>query len=144
VYDAAGAIVEGNPDLDLRTPAAIRRVLIGADDFERVFPEASGVAPVPFDQEHQPTEPAQHEPFASPAPAQRKRTAAKGEKVRESFQRLFPNGVPAPKDLPNPYLIQRVRKDLENEKYTVPFGDDVILREAGRKAKRSRSKTSST
>jgi hypothetical protein len=48
-----------------------------------------------------------------------------------------PDGVPPQKDLPNPELIRRVRSYLKEHDYNVPFQDDVILREAGRKSKRS-------
>jgi hypothetical protein len=79
-------------------------------------------------------------------PAQRKqKTAPKGENVRDSLKRLFsPDGVAPPqvppqKDLPNKDLIRLVRDNLKD--CPVSFGDDVILREAGRKPKRSRRKT---
>ena len=74
------------------------------------------------------------------APTPRKqKSAPKGERIKDAIDALFPDGsVPPQKDLPNPELIKRVRNYLKEHDYNVPFHDDVILREAGRKAKRSR------
>jgi hypothetical protein len=68
----------------------------------------------------------------------KQRSAPKGERIKEALDALFPDGVPLQKDLPNPELIKRVRSYLKEHGYNVPFHDDVILRQAGRKAKRSR------
>jgi hypothetical protein len=74
------------------------------------------------------------------APAQRKqRSAPKGERIREAINALFRNGIPPQKDLPNSELIRRVRCDLKEHNYNVSFHDDLILREAGRKPKRSKA-----
>jgi hypothetical protein len=74
------------------------------------------------------------------APAQRKqRSAPKGERIREAINALFPNDVPPQKDLPNSELIRRVRSYLKEHNYNVSFHDDLILREAGRKRKRSKA-----
>ena len=72
------------------------------------------------------------------APTPRKqRSAPKGERIKEALVALFLDGVPQ-KDLPNSELIKRVRSNLKEHDYNVAFHDDVILRQAGRKAKRSR------
>jgi hypothetical protein len=72
------------------------------------------------------------------APTPRKeRSAPKGEAIKEAIDAEFPGGVPPQKDLPNSELIKRVRSYLKEHDYNVPFHDDVILRQAGRKAKRS-------
>ena len=74
------------------------------------------------------------------APTPRKqKSAPKGERIKDAIDALFPDGsVPPQKDLPNLELIKHVRNYLKKHDYNVPFHDDVILREAGRKAKRSR------
>jgi hypothetical protein len=74
------------------------------------------------------------------APAQRKqRSAPKGERIREAIKVRFPDDVPPQKDLPNSELIGRVRSYLKEHGYNVSFHDDLILREAGRKPKRSKA-----
>jgi hypothetical protein len=78
------------------------------------------------------------------APTPRKqRSAPKGERIKEAIDELFPDSVPPQKDLPNPELIKRVRSRLEERGYKVAFHDDLILRQAGRKAKRSTHKARS-
>jgi hypothetical protein len=73
------------------------------------------------------------------APAQRnQRSAPKGELIGEAINALFPN-VPPQKDLLNSGLIRRVRSYLKEHDYNVSFHDDLILREAGRKPKRSKA-----
>ena len=74
------------------------------------------------------------------APPQRKqRTAPKGEKIREAINALFHGVIPPPKDLLNKKLIKDVREYLKEHDYNVIFHDDLILREAGRKPKRSKA-----
>jgi hypothetical protein len=68
----------------------------------------------------------------------KQRSAPKGERIKEAIDALFPDGVPPQKDLPNPELIERVCSYLEEHDYNITFHSDVILRQAGRKAKRSR------
>jgi hypothetical protein len=68
----------------------------------------------------------------------KQRSAPKGERIKEAIDVLFPHGVPPQKDLPNAGLKKRVHSYLKEHDYNVTFQDDVILRQAGRKAKRSR------
>ena len=74
------------------------------------------------------------------APPQRKqRSAPKGERIREAIHALFHGVIPPQKDLPNSKLIELVHVHLQKHDYNLPFHDDLILREAGRKPKSSKA-----
>jgi hypothetical protein len=73
----------------------------------------------------------------APTP-RRQRSAPKGQRIKEAIDTLYPDGVPPQKDLPNPELIKRVGSYLKEHDYNVSYHNDLILRQAGRKAKRSR------